>query len=634
MASKERSSRTGVPSLLNLCFDVIKDDLLLGGDADLIACVYQLPSELFELLLPLLPPLSLQRLQERMPSDFWDDHRFSTDNYGIPRKKRRYVGFEKAWEALYKARWPDCDKKYMQWRIFSLQNVIRRRESKHEFSHDWQQIYWERHLQNCLDAAAEIALLPSFEGHIGEIKVPDSILKYIGYRGHLPNSPRDPSKLSYHCQQFGLYACYLKLPGVLCVAETCHLLRNAKLQSLELRWIKSQTGEDVEGLCKLLRQNSGTLKSVSFIYSKFSASSLTAICNSLCFNGLQTHHIQHFTIMASRLLLDNDGSLPPSGLLHFLSSGRSLSSLNLSDNKLNQKSARMTLHTLLSTLSSISILDLSENNINGWLSHFKWQSTSSMHLPCGMSNSLKSLRVLNLRNNNLQKDDVDCLRYVQIYMPNLDSLDLSDNPIEDDGVRSLITYIEDKCKMVELRLENCELTFNGVSHLLESLSTLHKPLTSLSIGGNTLGSDIGESIGKFICTGILALDIDDVGLGSSGFSKAREHIVEDSKLLCINISKNRGGIETANFMSKLFLHAQELLAINAGYNLMPAESLAIIGSGLEVANGKLEFLDLSGNVSCQNPADASVLAKFEVYGKLVLDSASSSTLNAPYDDEP
>lgn len=77
----------------------------------------------------------------------------------------------------------------------------------------------------------------------------------------------------------------------------------------------------VDGLCKLLNQNSGTLKSIKFMFCKFSTSSLNAICSSLCFDGLHTRHLQHFSIKTSRFL-DNNGSLLPSGLLLFLSSGR------------------------------------------------------------------------------------------------------------------------------------------------------------------------------------------------------------------------------------------------------------------------------------------------------------------------
>lgn len=41
------------------------------------------------------------------------------------------------------------------------------------------------------------------------------------------------------------------------------------------------------------------------------------------------------------------------------------------------------------------------------------------------------------RGNNLDKDDADDLRYALVHMPNLEVLDMSDNPIEDDGIRSV-----------------------------------------------------------------------------------------------------------------------------------------------------------------------------------------------------
>uniref|UniRef100_F6HZU8 Uncharacterized protein n=1 Tax=Vitis vinifera TaxID=29760 RepID=F6HZU8_VITVI len=67
-------------------------------------------------------------------------------------------------------------------------------------------MYWETHLQNCIDEAAEIAVLPSFDGGLGEIEIPDTIIKCIVYKGHRSHSTRDYSKLSYHCEQFGSYA--------------------------------------------------------------------------------------------------------------------------------------------------------------------------------------------------------------------------------------------------------------------------------------------------------------------------------------------------------------------------------------------------------------------------------------------
>lgn len=50
-------------------------------------------------------------------------------------------------------------------------------------------------------------------------------------------------------------------------------------------------------------------------------------------------------------------------------------------------------------------------------------------------------------------------------------------------------------------------------------------------------------------------------------------------------SKNRGGIETANFLSKLLSKAPKLAIVNAAYNLMPVESLTAICSAIKNAKG-------------------------------------------------
>lgn len=126
-----------------------------------------------------------------------------------------------------------------------------------------------------------------------------------------------------------------------------------------------------------------------------------------------------------------------------------------------------------------------------------------------------------LRGNDLRKDDVESLRCALVSMPNLEILDISDNPIEDDGIRldefsfvtstfnvvgkslkaavelcrCLIPYImeaPDRCSpLAELYLENCELSCSGATELLDSLSNLKRPLNSLSLADNGLG--------RFVC---------------------------------------------------------------------------------------------------------------------------------------
>ncbi|TYI59964.1 hypothetical protein E1A91_D10G072200v1 [Gossypium mustelinum] len=93
-----------VPSLVSLSIDALKRELIHGDD--LLPHVYELPLELFNSLVECLPPLALQKLQSEI-----------------------YGNFDTAWKALFKFRWPD------------LAECVK--------PVDWQQIYWETHVQKC-----------------------------------------------------------------------------------------------------------------------------------------------------------------------------------------------------------------------------------------------------------------------------------------------------------------------------------------------------------------------------------------------------------------------------------------------------------------------------------------------------
>lgn len=572
-----------VPSLIYLCIEELKEELIHGDDDAVPAVVYELPCELFDTLVSRLPPLALQKLQTQMPFEDRNesnDHEFADDYFRNGRKRGRCCKFNTAWRALFKLRWPDL--------VDCIKPV------------DWQQMYWEAHLQNCLDEAAEIALIPSFNGCIGDIQISDTILKCIGCDGQTNPLTSEYSKLSNHCQHFGCYTRCLRLQNILCTTETCHLLRNCELKSLVLRLIRSK--EHIDGIWILLNQNSETLTSLEFIHCKLSSDSL------------------------------------PVGLESFLSSGRSLCSLKFSDNQLCRNFANMVFCTLLDVSSSISVLDISENNISGWLSNISRRSSSAPFSSFGIGKSLQSLRVLNLRDCNLRKGDAACLRHALVQMPNLEVLDISDNFIEDEGIRSLIPHFAEdfeRCSsLADLNLENCELSCDGVTELLNTLSTFKGPLKSLSLADNFLGSQVAVALGKFLHTSIEVLNVGGIGLGSSGFQELQEGIMEELKLVKINISKNHGGIETAKFLSKLVSLAPELTEVNAAYNVMPVESLTIICSALKVAKGNLEILDLSGNTWSNQPAHVAMLSGIERDVRPILILTSSSASDAPHDDDP
>ncbi|KAF1002434.1 hypothetical protein AG4045_001734 [Apium graveolens] len=538
------------PSLFNLCLDSVKD-MILFGDGDL-SSLYQLPSDIIESLIPRLPAVALQKFQDALPLNYENEHEAAS---GIQRKRKRCENFETAWMALYKSRFSG----FRRIKPADCSYCHAERVGTHDSRNEWQELYWNSHIQKCLSVAAEKAVLPHFEGCLSDIKIPD----------------------------------------------IDHLLRNSKLEALVVQWIKSK--EQVEGVCKLLSQNTETMASLQFIIASF----------------LRSLSMQYAF------------------------------SLDFRDCELKQSSARMIFSALFDASSNIAFLDLSENNVSyrshlqfasiltklsGWLSHFKWKPSSHLHVNPGMC-TLKSLCVLKLRGNNLQKDDADCLNYALFHMPNLETLDLCDNPIADDGLMTLMPYFTSMAEritpFVDLNLEECKLTCHGVKRLLQVLSSFKKPLNSLRIGDNNLGSEVGVQLGKFICTGIKELQFHDIGINSSGFLEAQEQITGGVKLVFINIRGNSGGVGAAKFISKLIVLAPELIKIDASYNVLPAEAVHIISSSLESAKGKLQRLDLTGNALCSQPASIAMLKKYVVDGRIdIVLPLPASTTPFPYDDDP
>ncbi|QCD97813.1 uncharacterized protein LOC114192079 [Vigna unguiculata] len=600
------------PSLISLCMDALTQQLLRPFDDLLLPSIYHLPSHLLNTLITRLPPFALRIFQHHLP---FDEDGFSLDHSTNKRKRAGDWNLNSAWQRLFRRRWPQ--------RVQLIPPT------------DWQQLYWEMHLQDCLDEAAEVALLPSFNGYIGDIQISDSTLKHVGFVGDTSPSTCGHSKLSYHCRQFGSYVSCLRLQNVLCTAETSVLLQECKLQSLLLRCIRSK--EQIDGLCKLLAQHSRTLTSLEFVHCTFSTDFINAIFGSLVIESVQKHGIQHLSIISSSFLEPCAVSLPR-GLVSFLSSGRSLCSLKLSGNHHGRTFAKDLLVTLFNLSSSLSVLDLSDNKIAGWLSDFNRRFLSDSHLCFGSGKSLKMLRVLTLRENNLGKDDAESLRYALERMPNLEELDISDNSIEDEGIRNLIPYFvgaSETCPPIKcLKLENCDLSCVSVNHLLHVLSSFKGPLKSLSIADNYLGSQVTEALGNFFSTPIEVLDIAGIGLGSHGFQELQNLIKEELKLVKINISKNRGGIDTAKFLSKLLSLAPQLVEVNAASNLMPIESLAIVCSALKFAKGNVQHVDLTGHIWDYKPEHISLCTEF-VHNELpILVLPSSSTSAALHDHDP
>ncbi|KAG7579824.1 Leucine-rich repeat [Arabidopsis thaliana x Arabidopsis arenosa] len=573
---------TKAPSLTFLCIQSLKIQLLQSDNP--IPDLYELPSELLDSVIVHLPALALQNFQTNMPFNCLDNYESGDDCLINGRKRSRNDVLGSSWKVLFKLRWPE---------------FVDRVGSPA----DWQQLYWEKHLQNCVDEAAEVALRPTFSGRICSINVSDNILRYICHEDHITCQKCVCKELSFHFQTFGPYLRCLRLLNVLCVTETSELLRTSKLQSLVLRWIRSE--KHVEPLCKLLIQTRDTLTSLEFIHCKLSSSSISAICASLHEKGIHTTGMQRFCIKTSSIEIDP--LTAPFAFVSFLMSVRTLHSLHFCDSNLDRHIARMVFSTLLDSSSNLSSLDLSENNISGWLSTF---SSRSVVGSLSSGKSLQSLCKLNLRGNELDRYDAENLAHALLHMPGLESLDLSGNPIEDSGIRSLISYFTKNpdSRLADLDLENY----------------------------NALGSEVAEAIVNSITVSIESLNISGIGLGPLGFLALGRKLEKGlNKLLSINISKNRGGLETARFLSKLIPLAPKLISIDTSYNLMPPEALLMLCESLRTAKFDLKRLDMTGNSCISHEADHSSLHReFQHNGEPIFVLPSSSVSHVPYDDDP
>lgn len=537
--------------------------------------------------------------------------------------------FSNAWKDKFRIRWPEGVKQTGFLASFTHKNAETKCE--HDIDkNDWQQSYWEAHLQDCLREGAAKALVPSYEGSIAEILVSGIVLEHIGFKSDLTWVRKDFLTLRDHCEMFGHYARHLRLRNVLCVEELCDILRNSRLQGILFQGITSE--KHIEGACKILNWNRETLEAVELLHCRISSSGLSEICASLICEGSSMHNIQYFSVMSSRVLINDD-------FLQFLSSGRYLHSLKLCDNGFEPKTGGLIFNALCQCDSDLSVLELCDNKLSGWLS---WQREISPHfssLPPNELHFLRSLTTLNLRGNFLESKDVEILKMFLQCMPQLQNLDLSDNPIGDSGVRTLIPYFQEISErdkqLVDVKIANCNITFAGASSLFDSLSTFKRPLYSLAIAHNGLGSSIATSLANFLKKShVERLDIGGIGLGPTGYNQLQEAISYSQDLVYLNMRKNHGGLAAATMLSKLISHSNKISVIDASYNFLCLKSLELIATALKQSKGQIKCVDLRGNRDAYLAKLDGIFDEFHLDGKPIVILPSSVIIHNVHDDDP
>ncbi|XP_072892022.1 NACHT, LRR and PYD domains-containing protein 3-like [Hemitrygon akajei] len=178
-------------------------------------------------------------------------------------------------------------------------------------------------------------------------------------------------------------------------------------------------------------------------------------------------------------------------------------------------------------------------------------------------------------------------------------LDLSDNQLEDSGVKLVSVGLRNpECKLLKLWLNNVGLTDSGAEDLFYALST-NRSLTELNLSGNKLGDSgvkiLSAALRNHECK-IQKLELKVVGLTDSIVEDLVSTLNTNRSLTELNLSDNELGDSAMKLVSAALKNPeckiQKLVLNNVGLTDSGVESPVFIVS----SNPSLTDLDLSYNL--------------------------------------
>ncbi|KAI2650566.1 NLR family CARD domain-containing protein 3 [Labeo rohita] len=137
------------------------------------------------------------------------------------------------------------------------------------------------------------------------------------------------------------------------------------------------------------------------------------------------------------------------------------------------------LATVLGSDSNLKELHMNNNNLQD----------SGVELLCtGLKNIKCELEILALSNCDLNEKSCSALASVlSLDSSSLKDLDLSNNNLQDLGVKLLCVGLREKCKLEKIRLSNCSITEEGYEALASALKSNPSHLIELDLTGNDPG---------------------------------------------------------------------------------------------------------------------------------------------------
>ncbi|XP_028400999.1 NACHT, LRR and PYD domains-containing protein 3-like [Dendronephthya gigantea] len=219
---------------------------------------------------------------------------------------------------------------------------------------------------------------------------------------------------------------------------------------------------------------------------------------------------------------------------------------------------------------------------------------------CQVNHECSKLTELNLGNNNITAAGMAHVLDNQVYNQ-LTDLDLSYNPIRDEGVRILsIAMQERQLKLDTLFLISCALTSESMPWLVKFLGNEHCRLRSLTLGRNAIRDegfrDLCSVLGKETCN-LTYLSVRECSLTEKCMSTLCDALDEEHcGLRYLNLADNAIGDEGLRTLcSVLGKETCNLAALNLSGCFLTKKSMSTLCGALDEEHCGLTKLDLKRN---------------------------------------
>ena len=151
----------------------------------------------------------------------------------------------------------------------------------------------------------------------------------------------------------------------------------------------------------------------------------------------------------------------------------------------------------------------------------------------------------NLFNLNISNNDIHIKGFIQglsmISFCKLYSLNISNNPILDDGLKKLTDSLKNFQNLHKLNISNCDFGYSGFEYLINALQTI-KRIEHLNVSKNYLYSNqFGKLKPCFLTFGIKYLNMSKCSLGNESTFSLGEGLITNETIVKLNISGNKIG---------------------------------------------------------------------------------------------